>query len=278
MRSLFSTLKDVNLTVVAPTAAHIPAWLKNVLADEEVYTDTIDDIQRFRGYVYVQDKAIPSSALDEQGRHNSEYDYYAWHIILRDRRQELCGAIRVGVVPYEEGGKPPDTLQILQYLARLPSERKDPMEEAVRQFLNTCHTLQPNICEPGAWAVAEDVRKGRLAPVLAASIWSLLRAVGGAAGVATATTRHQSADILRKMGGFELFRNGEALPPFYDPFHNCLIEIVGFDSGYLNPRLEATVAEVEAYINDLPIITRPAPVSEPAPTPSAHTPEPEDLI
>ena len=278
MRSLFSTLKDVNLTVVAPSADRIPEWLPNVLVDEGVYSDTIDDIQRFRGYVYVQDKAIPTSALDTQGRHVSEYDYHAWHLILRDRRQDLCGAIRVGIVAYGAENRNMDDLQIVQYLSRMTPEGKAPLETSVMAFLNRCYSLQPSICEPGAWAVAEDVRKGRLAPVLAASIWSLLRAVGGAAGVATATTRHQSSEILRKMGGFELFADGLPLPAFYDAHHDCLIELVGFDSGYLNPRLEATVLEVEEYINDLPIITRPTPVSGLSPAPPAHEPEPEDLL
>jgi hypothetical protein len=247
----------VDLTIVAPSVAQVPDWLSNVLANERVYQEVIEEIQRFRGYVYVQDKAIPSSALDEQGRHYSEYDYRAWHIIFRERRQELCGAIRVGLVDYGDYGdtEESDPLQVLQFLSHIPSDTKAPLETAVRRFLDNCRTLAPSICEPGAWAVAEDVRKSRVAPILAASIWSLGRVMGGGIGVATATTRHGSADILKKMGGFDLFLNGMPLVPFYDSYHQCYIELIGFDSDYLNPRLEPTVAEVQDYISNLPIIT-----------------------
>lgn len=257
MRSLFSTLRDVDLTVVAPSSAHVPEWLTNVLVNEGMYRNLVDEIQRFRGYVYVKDKAIPSSSLDEQGRHYSEYDFRAWHIVLRDRRQELCGAIRVGLMPWTRINDISD-LQVVQYLARLSAgnDEKATLQTVVRNFLENCRTIQPTVWEPGAWAVSEDMRRSRLAPVLAASIWSLGRAIGGAAGVSTATTRHGSSEILKKMGGFELAFNGAPLPPFYDTYHECFIELVGFDSDYLNPRLETTVTEIQDYIKGLPIITR----------------------
>ena len=254
MRSLFRALRDVDLTIVAPSVTQIPEWLPNVLVNDGMYQEVIGEIQRFRGGVYVQDKAIPANALDDLGRHYSDYDYRAWHVLFRDRRQDLCGAIRVGLVSYGdiEGI---DHLQVLEFLSHMPSDKKAPLETAVRKFLDNCKTLVPSICEPGAWAVSADVRKGRLAPVLAASIWSLLRVVGGAAGVATATTKHGSANILKKMGGFDLFLNGMPLVPFYDSYHQCYIELIGFDSDYLNPRLEPTVAQVQDYMSTLPIIT-----------------------
>jgi hypothetical protein len=262
VRSLFGTLRDVDLTVVAPSVAHVPEWLSNALVNDAMYQNMIDEIQRFRGNVYVHDKAIPASSLDKEGRHYSDYDYQAWHIIFRDRREDLCGAIRVGLVSCTDTDV--EDLQVLRFLAKMPDDQRTPLEAAVRGFLGNCRLLQPSICEPGAWAVAEDVRKGRLAPVLAASIWSLLRVVGGASGVATATTRHGSADILKKMGGFDLILNGVPLVPFYDSYHACYMELVGFDSSYLNPRLEATVTEVQEYMGLLPIITRGA-SSPPAP-------------
>lgn len=275
MRSLFSTLRDITLTVVAPSMANIPEGL-NAIADQGLYGDLIDEIERFRGLIYVQDNAIPASALDEKGRHHSEYDYEAWHLVLRDRQQALWGAIRVGVHLQTVRATQLEDLQIDKFLSRLPSEVKEPLVTAVQAFICNSRSLYPTFFEPGGWAIAEDGRKGALAPVLAGSIWSLARAVGGGTGVAAATTRHQSAGILKKMGGFEIFFDGSPVPPFYDPYHDCYMELVGFDSTSLNSRLEGTVAHIEEYIRSLPIITRPgdaavrpAPLVEDAPESAA---------
>ena len=256
MRSLFSTLRDITLTAIAPSTETIPEGF-NTIVHQGLYGDLIDEIQRFRGLIYARDGAIPDGTLDEQGRHYSDYDYEAWHLVLRDRRQALWGVIRVGVYLHKPRTTLLEELQLHTFLSRLSPEVKAPLVAAVEAFIYNSRPLSPVFFEPGGWAIAEDGRKGTLGPVLVASLWALGRALGGGTGLAAATKRHQSADILKKMGGFEIFIEGSPVEPFYDYYHDCLMELVGFDSTSLNPRLAGTVAHIEEYIRSLPIITRP---------------------
>jgi hypothetical protein len=254
MPSLFSTHCNVNLTIIAPSAEKIPDCLPHYIPDEGLRRKLVDEVQRFRGRIFVQDNSLPASALDAQGRHNMPYDDEAWHLLVWDRYQNVCGAMRVGIHLQKHRPVRLEDLQISKFLAHLPTATRSLVEGAARAYLRRIRSPSP-FFEPGGWVIAENARKSTLASVLAAAVWSLGRAVGGSAGLSMATMKNNSASILKKMGGFELFSRGVPLAPFFDPYHGSQMELIGFDPSYLNPRLEATVAEIQEFINVLPIIT-----------------------
>ena len=79
---------------------------------------------------------------------------------------------------------------------------------------------------------------------------------GGALGVTTATVRHCSSRILRRLGGAQLEIDGTIVPPYYDPHYDCTMELLRFDSSRPNSRyarlveaLEAKLEEVEVFVN-----------------------------
>jgi len=95
--------------------------------------------------------------------------------------------------------------------------------------------------------------------VLAA--YGLANLLGGCLGVATATWRHKSATILRRIGLSALESDGAELPPYFDPKFDCQMELLRFDSRRPNPRFAKSVGELAASLNRAPVFVQ-SPVRE----------------
>jgi hypothetical protein len=85
-------------------------------------------------------------------------------------------------------------------------------------------------------------------------MFSLARLLGGCIGVTTATRRHCSASILRRIGGQTLHANGVGIPPYFDPRYDCEMEILRFDSTTPNPRFERWIEELKYHLSAVPVI------------------------
>jgi len=85
--------------------------------------------------------------------------------------------------------------------------------------------------EVGTWVVCESLRCSGDAVRMVMAVYALGRAMGGALGIATATTRHNSALILHRLGG-EPFD----LPSYYDPRYRSVMRVLRFDSSRPNAR------------------------------------------
>jgi hypothetical protein len=66
--------------------------------------------------------------------------------------------------------------------------------------------------------------------MLALAGYSLGRIRGGCLGITTATVRHCSSSILRRLGGATLEADGVTVPRYYDPRYRCDMEVLRFDS------------------------------------------------
>jgi hypothetical protein len=69
---------------------------------------------------------------------------------------------------------------------------------------------------------------------IALGTYGLANLLGGCLGIATATMRHSSASILRRLGGQSLQGLGEELPRYFDARYGCEMEILRFDSRSLS--------------------------------------------
>jgi len=78
--------------------------------------------------------------------------------------------------------------------------------------------------------------------------------LGGALAVTTATVRHRSSSILRKLGGHGLQSNGVELPTYYDPQYECEMEILGFDSDCPNPKYKHWIQECQHRLGKVPVV------------------------
>jgi hypothetical protein len=90
--------------------------------------------------------------------------------------------------------------------------------------------------EVGGWAVAETGRCTSEGLVLALAGYSLGRVLGGTLGITTATVRHCSSTILRRLGGSALEVGDRSVPSYHDPRYKCEMELLRFDSRHPNPK------------------------------------------
>jgi hypothetical protein len=111
--------------------------------------------------------------------------------------------------------------------------------------------------EVGGWALAEDIRASMEALRVALSSYALAHLLGGCIGFTTATTRHSSSSILRRLGGKPLVVNGLEIPSYYDPQYNCEMEMLCFDSRQLNPRYRAWAEELQSDLMTAPVVFSP---------------------
>lgn len=82
----------------------------------------------------------------------------------------------------------------------------------------------------------------------------LLECLGSCTGVATATFRHGSAPILRRIGLRPLSADGVELPPYFDPRYGCQMQVLRFDSRFPNPKYREMVAEFRSSLTTAPVI------------------------
>jgi hypothetical protein len=110
--------------------------------------------------------------------------------------------------------------------------------------------------EVGGWAVGQDHRWTLESLRIVFAIVALLELLGGRAGVATATSRHSSATILRRIGLPSLQADGVDLPPYYDSQYSCEMEVLRFDSRYPNPKYREWVDQLVSCLSTSPVICR----------------------
>jgi hypothetical protein len=244
-KSLFPRLGDVFLGVIAPQSGKLSATFANVCPDAALHAALIDEIQRLRGRIYLADGAIPTDALDERGRHWTSVDRESWHLILLDGAG-VCGCMRLTLHP--SGGQRSD-LKLREVIARL-GEGADRYAGALKAFLANAHRVGRGLIEVGGWAVAAGTRNSTRGVILALASWSLAQVLGGCLATSVAARRNQSADMLRRMGAFPLADERGPLPGFFDPYHGCELELLGFDSYHPAAEYESTVLEIREFFRN----------------------------
>ena len=89
--------------------------------------------------------------------------------------------------------------------------------------------------------------------------FGLLELLGVAKGVATVTSRHECAPILRRIGLSSLHSDGAELPAYFDPQYGCEMQVLRFDSYSPNGKFASKVTELSEQLRTVPVIAaRPA--------------------
>src|SRR5215831_7070742 len=159
----------------------------------------VSEVQRFRGRVYVEDGAIPAGELDEEGRHCQEFDFENYHLCLRDAEQRIRGCFRLRL--HEQAAEIPD-LKLHEVIERMPSGLAALCYGALTSLFELSRRQRVRIGEVGGWAVDEELRHHRASTLLPFAAWSLYQSLGDAIVFASATMRHRSSTILKRIGGF----------------------------------------------------------------------------
>jgi hypothetical protein len=244
--------------VVLPPSSGVAASrvFRNVEQDTLGHNRLVSEMQRFRGSMYLRDGAIQRSDLTVDGRHKVEVDDRSWHVLSLDRNHRVCACLRFVDETRAAGF---DDLWIRRAALADSPELAGRFREAVEERMRDARRMGMSFGEVGGWAVAEEHRH-TLEPVrIILATYALLELLGGSLGVATATYRHESAPMLRRIGLGGMLSSGEELPSYYDPHYGCHMQVLQFDSRHPNPKYRGWVAELETDLTSARVVCRQTP-------------------
>ena len=246
------SIAQTKFVILPPSRATVASSFHNIQTDSRKHDDLFAEMQRFRGRIYASDGAIRYSELTSDGRHKMSIDEHSWHVLSLDQDGRICACLRYLEETRAAGF---DDLWV-RHAAMAHSAEGRRFRSAVEEEMTRARRMRLGFGEVGGWAVAERFR-GTLEPLrIILATYGLLELLGGCAGVATATFRHCSASILRRIGLSPLMTEGAELPPYYDPQYKCEMEVLRFDSRYPNPKYRQAVRELSDILKYAPVIRR----------------------
>ena len=253
---------DGRLVLLTPPEVSIPASFENLEVNSGRHAELVAQIQRLRGHIYLKDGAVESHQLTDDGLHQTPEDERSWHLLMLNRLGQVAAC--VWYLDYD----PAVSVERLRVrhcpLAQQPMWR-DMLWNAVELELTRARREGLGFAEVGGWAVTESSRCTSEGLVLALAGYSLGRALGGTLGMTTATVRHCSSTILRRLGGSDLSVGGRRVPTYYDPRYKCEMELLRFDSRHPSPKYCGLVELLKEKLAEVPVITpRAQPALEPA--------------
>ena len=237
--------------LLSPARAIVPSSL-GILQTDAIRRDRLlAEMQRFRGRVYLADGAIRTRQLTD-GRHRAEEDERSWHLLAVDQDDRVCGCVRHHICAE-------DSCFSQLNISRSPLARSiewgKKLELAVESELALSRRLNLPCVEIGGWALAPEIRGTTAALRLALAMYSLSQELGGSIGMSTATRRHCSASILRRIGGRSFQYAGEELPAYKDSQFECDMELLRFYSWAPNPRYAIWIEEIREELRSIPVLT-----------------------
>lgn len=236
--------------LLAPPLANLVEIFQSVKVDYLQHEWFLAQVQRLRGRVYLNDGAIEPRQLSADGRFVHPHDESSWQLLVTDSTGQVSGCLR-----YRLADEAPfDDLDIAQSALACSDKWGGRLQRAVETQKADAQRRQIKFAELGGWALVEEMRGSRLALGMALTVFALGQLLGGAVATTTATTRHRSSTILKKVGGTGLVGDGLELPPYYDPRYKCEMEILGFDAHRPNPKYKVWVDECRRHLANLTVI------------------------
>jgi hypothetical protein len=246
---------DRRLLLLAPSTA-IPSVLRHAVVDDRYHRDLLNQMQALRGNVYFADGAVGRAQLAADGRHETAEDEKSWHLLTLDDRMRVTGC--AWYLQHEEEVRVRD-LRVRHCPLAMLSTWRSRLWKSVESEITQARRECLNYAEVGGWAVSEACRRTSEGLVLALAGYSLGRICGDCLGITTATMRHCSSSILRRLGGAPLSVGGTALPSYYDPRYRCEMEILRFDSRRPSAKYTTLVDAVCERMADVLVVARPEP-------------------
>ena len=238
------------LVLLAPAGTRVPAHFKQVTVDPARHGRHLREMQRVRGDIYLRDGALRTEQLTG-GLHRTPEDAKSWHLLMFRESRQLSSCVwyrqHDSTARFEQ-------LRVYHNPLRTAPEWGATLERAVGTELARARRDRLQYAEVGGWAVAEQSRCTSEGLLLALAAYSLGRIMGGALGLTTATVRHASATILKRLGGAPLGVDGVALPAYYDPRYDCQMELLRFDSRRPDPRFSILVDLLQQKLADTPVV------------------------
>ena len=241
---------DARLVLLAPPQADLPAFFSNVSEDFGEHERLMREMQRLRGGVYCGDGAIARHELKD-GRHQTAEDERSWHLLMLDSRNHVDACIW-----YMEH---PNTSSVHDLRVRncpliATSPARESARAAVVSELRQARRERIAYAEVGGWAVSERSRCTPESLMLILATFSLSRVLGGALGLATATMRHSSAAILRRLGLSQLEIAGLDGSSYFDAKYGCEMELLRFDTRRSSEKYDGLIEQLKARLSAVTVI------------------------
>lgn len=238
-----------SMVLVAPRGAVVPDAFNGVNVDARQHERLLHQVQRLRGRAYLDDGAITAADLTPDGRHVQAVDDDAWHVVAVHPDGEVVACMRYR--QYDEVH--PEALGVW----RSALARSEAWSRRLRTAIENeiAHARQRGItfAEFGGWAVAGNCRGSRGATTV---LWTyaVAECLGSSIGVATATVRNCSSEILKRVGGRPLQERGESLPSYFDPRYGCDMELLRFDTSAPASKYRGHIARLTEQVSAMPVV------------------------
>jgi hypothetical protein len=224
---------------------------EHATVDPSQHHRLLAEAQRLRGRIYVQDGAIQRSELSVDGRHIQAADDRAWHLLTVDEAGVVVACIRY--FAHEPCVQFPE-LSIAASGITHSAELGARVRAAVETELDRARRRGVWYVELGGWAVCESLRCTTEAVRTLLTVYALSQLRGGAVGLSSATARHHSSSILRRIGGRPLKANGVEVSSYYDEQYACEMELLSFDSEFPNDRYARWIRDCREVLPQVPVV------------------------
>lgn len=246
------TCLEERLVVLAPPQAAVSRDVfPKVSFDSQRHQRLVQEMQRLRGSVYLADGAVEERHLTSDGLHSTPEDSHSWHLLMLSKEGYVNACVW-----YREHSPwaSMENLRMQHSPLALEDESRDALKRAVDSEIEQARRDQLTCAEVGGWAVSQQSRCTSEGLLLALAAYSLGRFLGGAVGFTTATVRHCSSTILRRLGGRLLEVDGQEIPAYYDPKYKCHMELLRFDSRRPNPKYRDLIDMISAKLSNVAVI------------------------
>ena len=242
------------IVLLAPSVSAVSDVFQHVDVNPDRHRHLLSEVQALRGAIYLKDGAIHEDQL-QHGLHRVPEDDKSWHVLLMNRQQHVDACLFY--LEHQPDVRFEDTRAAINPLTQ-DRQWRQTLWRAVELELTRARRDRLTFVELGGWAASESSRgtAGPLALVLAA--WGFSRRGRGALGLTTATFRHCSATILKRLGGSRFEIGSTTLPPYFDERYGCMMELLRFDSRQPNPKYAGLIDRVRDGLVNLQVVTRPS--------------------
>ncbi|MBV9760273.1 MAG: hypothetical protein JO340_06910 [Acidobacteriaceae bacterium] len=235
--------------ILAPNITDPSIWTGSFSWDERRHAHLLRSAQQLRGRCYLADGAVRPEQLVPDGRFTTPDDERSWHFLVVANTNRVIGCVRYSLFdPRITRFNDLRASDLVQFADREWSRKLVAIVEADLALARSRGSLY---AELGGWAIAEEYRGTKLAleTVLASYAWGAL-VRNGCICSCTATVRHGSASILRRIGGRPLESTEGTLPLYWDPRYGCEMEMLRFDSQAVVPRYRRLVVEIQSQLKN----------------------------
>jgi hypothetical protein len=238
------------MVVLAPAAATIPQVFERAVQDRVAHQRILTSMQQMRGRVALREGAVKPVDLLPDGRHRMPGDEDSWHLIRLDPDDNVKGCARVLVHP--NTATFPQLRLASSAVAQHP-EWGGRVRQIVESDLIRASEEKVNVVEPGGWVLEERLRGTSEAILIALSAFAWARFIGTCLAYVTATVKHHSSMMLRRLGAESLYFGGEEVPRYYDSRYSCEMELLRLQSQAIHPRFEGRLSFLHELLSTAPV-------------------------